>query len=58
MIKAEDMLVLHKDTSPDMRYTRCVLDGYLACAAKCPEACICNHMPTPVYLEKLKAKYG
>lgn len=35
----------------------CVLDGYLECAAKIPEACICNNMPKDMYLEQYKKKY-
>jgi hypothetical protein len=58
MIKAEDMLIIKKDNEPDMRYIRCVLDGYLECAAKAPIACWCNQMPRQVYLDALKAKYG
>ena len=37
---------------------RCVLDGYLECAAKVEEACICRKMPWIVYLENIKRLNG
>jgi len=58
MIKAGGHADHQKDNEPDMRYIRCVLDGYLECAAKAPIACWCNQMPRQVYLDALKAKYG
>jgi len=36
----------------------CVLEGYLHCAAKVPEACICAKMPRLIYEEAYKRKYG
>ena len=40
------------------RDMRCVFDGYLECAAKTPEACICKRMPRDMYAEKLKRVNG
>ena len=37
---------------------RCVLDGYLECAAKVPQACVCAKMPKDVYLESLRRING
>jgi hypothetical protein len=37
---------------------RCVLDGYVECAARVPEACICAKMPKHVYLECLMRLNG
>lgn len=43
---------------PDLSMTRCVLDGYLECAAKVSEACICAQMPREMYEAKYRRKYG
>ncbi len=47
-----------KKPEPDMRFLRCALDGYIECAAKISAACICNQMPRPVLLKKMRKKYG
>ncbi len=33
---------------------RCVLDGYIECAAKVEQACVCRQMPREAYLERLR----
>ena len=38
----------------DWQNKRCYLDGYLTCAAKIPEACLCDKMPRQMIEEKLK----
>lgn len=43
---------------PDTRMLRCLLDGYFECAAKCPEACICNKLSSHEYIKQMEAKYG
>lgn len=49
----------------DNRMVRCVLDGYLECAANTPIACICYQMqqtPDPeyrnLYEREYRRKYG
>lgn len=37
---------------------RCVLDGYFECAAKIPEACICDQMPADLFKKRWREKYG
>ena len=41
----------------DCRMVHCVLDGYIDCPAKCPEACICNQMPPWIYEQAYKRKF-
>lgn len=43
---------------PDTRMLRCLLRGYIDCAAKCPDACVCNKLSSAQYIDQMEAKYG
>lgn len=47
----------YRKHEPDARMVRCVLRGYVACAANCPEACTCGQMEHDAYETAYFARY-